>query len=215
MKFSKIAVAALFAAGLIAAPVSAGMADEREKDDLMIIGCLHEYSEENGYDCIETPTPEIASECVEGYTTIYNEDGTISCEVKPVPFAVDDIKPIDSCWTTDDGLDVCARGAIAPLPATSEEISPEACSVTTDDQGVSSEVCQKAVPYGTTAEEDGGVVYVDDAPVDDTLMMQSGEVKSLATPADPTVSNAVAIFGVLAGLLWALVIIMKKRKEAK
>jgi hypothetical protein len=71
------------------------------------------------------------------------------------------------------------------------------------------------VPFGTTAEEDEGVGYVDDTPIDDTLMFQSGEAKSLATPADPTVSNSVAIFGVLAGVLWALVIVMNKRKEAK
>jgi hypothetical protein len=186
MKISKIAIAALFAAGLIAAPASAGFATEK---------------------------PEIASDCVEGYTTIYNEDGTISCEVEAVPFSVD-LEPIDSCWTTEDGIDVCARGAIAPMPATSEE-TPETCSVITDDQGVESEVCPDMVPYGTTAEEDEGVGYVDATPIDPTLMFQSGEAKSLATPADPTVSNSVAIFGVLAGVLWALVIVMNKRKEAK
>jgi hypothetical protein len=214
MKISKMAIAALFAAGLIAAPVSVGMADEREKDDLMIIGCLHEYSEETGYDCIETSKPEFAPECKEGYKAIELEDGTVTCEVEAVPFSVDDIKPIDSCWTTEDGTNVCARGAIAPMPATSEE-TPGTCSVITDDQGVESEVCPDMVPFGTTAEEDEGVGYVDDTPIDDTLMLQSGEAKSLATPADPTVSNSVAIFGVLAGVLWALVIVMNKRKEAK
>jgi hypothetical protein len=187
MKISKIAIAALFAAGLIAAPATAGFATEK---------------------------PELALDCAEGYVPIYNEDGTASCEVEAVPFTVDEVEPNDSCWTTEDGTNVCARGAIAPMPATSEE-TPEACSVVTDDQGVESEVCPDMVPYGTTAEEDEGVGYVDDTPIDDTLMLQSGQAKSLATPAEPTVFHAVAIFGVLAGVLWVLVNVIRQRKEAK
>lgn len=189
MKISKFAIAALFAAGLIAAPASAGFATEK---------------------------PEVSSDCVEGYQTIYNEDGSVSCEVEAVPFSGEEIKPIDSCWTNEDGTEVCARGGMVPMPATSEEVAPETCSVTQDENGNDLTACYDAVPYGTTAEEDEGVGYVDDNTVDDkTLMLQSGEAKSLATPADPTVSNAVAIFGVLVGVLWAAVIAINRRKEAK
>lgn len=161
-------------------------------------------------------TPGMATSCAVGYTSIELEDGMYSCEATEPELNVKDLKPIDSCWTTEDGLDVCARGAMVPMPATVEDTPVEAdCSVTTDEEGVSSEVCMKAVPYETTPEEDDSVAYLEDGPVDDTLMFQSGVTKTLATPADPTVSNTVAIFAVLVGALWALVIVMNRRKEAK
>ncbi len=184
MKISKIAVAAVFAAGMLTTSATAVMADEK---------------------------PEVAA-CSEGFYSVESSDGSYACE----EVNVEDLKPIDSCWTTEDGLDVCARGGIAPMPGTVEDTPVDSdCSVTTDDQGVSSEVCMKAVPFSGTPEEDDSVVYLEDGPVDDTLMFQSGEAKTLATPADPTVSNAVAIFAVLAGALWVLVIVMNRRKEAK
>ena len=161
-------------------------------------------------------TPSMATSCAEGYTSITREDGQYSCEATEPEPNVEDLKPIDSCWTTEDGSEVCARGAMVPMPATVEDTPVETdCSVTTDEEGVDSEVCFDAVPYGTTSEEDDSVAYLEDGPVDDELMFQSGVTKTLATPADPTVSNAVAIFGVLVGALWALVIVMNRRKEAK
>jgi hypothetical protein len=161
-------------------------------------------------------TPGMATSSAVGYTIIELEDGNYSCEAEP-EVKVEDLKPIDSCWTTEDGTDVCARGAIAPMPANVEDtpVDSSECSSTTDDQGVSSEVCMKAVPFSGTPEEDGGVGYVDDAPVDRELMFQSGVAETLESPADPTVSIAVAIFGVLAGALLALVIVKNRRKEAK
>jgi hypothetical protein len=192
MKISKIAVAALFAAGMLASSATAVMADEK---------------------------PEVAA-CAEGFYSVESSDGSYSCEeIVAVDENVDpnDVKPVDSCWTTEDGTDVCARSLMVPMPATLDvmDVDTSDCSVTTDDQGVSSEVCMKAFPFSGTPEEDEGVGYVDDAPVDEELMYQSGVTKTLATPADPTVSNAVAIFAVLAGALWALVIVMNRRKEAK
>jgi hypothetical protein len=156
--------------------------------------------------------PEVAA-CSEGFYSVESSDGSYACE----EVNVEDLKPIDSCWTTEDGTDVCARGAIAPMPANVEDtpVDSSECSSTTDDKGVSSEVCMKAVPFSGTPEEDGGVGYVDDAPVDRELMFQSGVAETLESPADPTVSIAVAIFGVLAGALLALVIVKNRRKEAK
>ena len=160
-------------------------------------------------------TPGMATSCAVGYKSITLENGMYSCEAE-LEENVEDVKPIDSCWTTEDGSEVCARGAMVPMTATLDDTPVESdCSVTTDDQSVSSEVCLEAVPYGTTSEEDDSVAYLEDGPVDDTLMLQSGEAKTLATPADPTVSNAVAIFAVLVGALWALVIVMNRRKDAK
>lgn len=197
MKISKIAIAALFAAGFVTVPTTFALGETRDQDDTMVIQCINEYTEEEGYKCIETDPEEGVA-----YTT---EQGDV------------DVQPIDSCWTTEDGTDVCARGAIAPMPANVEDtpVDSSECSSTTDDQGVSSEVCMKAVPFSGTPEEDGGVGYVDDAPVDRELMFQSGVAETLESPADPTVSIAVAIFGVLAGALLALVIVKNRRKEAK
>lgn len=160
-------------------------------------------------------SPGMATSCAEGYKSITLENGMYSCEAE-FEVNVDDLRPIDSCWTTEDGSEVCARGGMVPIPATVDDTPVETdCSVTTDEEGVSSEVCMKAVPYGTTSEEDDSVAYLEDGPVDDTLMFQSGVAETLESPADPTVSIAVAIFGVLAGALLALVIVKNRRKEAK
>jgi hypothetical protein len=233
MQISRIAIATLFAAGLIAAPVSVGFASEK---------------------------PEVAAECVEGYITIYNEDGTISCEVETVPFTVDDIKPIDACWTTEDGLDVCARGGIAPLPATGEEVAPDSntadgiepissCWVNEDGVDVcardamvptpakgeevpplpadtsgcfiSSETedggwmaCADSSPLDGAAEEPGGVRFYKDGQEDGSLLMQSGVAKSAEKP-DQTASNTLAAFGVLVAALGAFGIGISRQKESE
>jgi hypothetical protein len=248
MKFSKFAVAALFAAGFVGVPAGLAMADTREKDDPIIIQCLHEYTDETGYKCIETspedelfiypPVEEESSGQDEGdvdekpiYSCWINEDGTDMCTKEEIsiypPVEEDmssgqdegdvDVKPTASCWTNEDGVEFCTRSAMVPMSATLDDTPVETseCSVTTDEQGVSSEVCMKAVPFSGTPEEDDGVAYLEDGPVDENLMYQSGVTKTLAAPADPTVSNALAIFGVLVGALWALVIVMNRRKEAK
>ena len=278
MKFSKFAVAALFAAGFVGVPAGLAMADTREKDDPIIIQCLHEYTDETGYKCIETspedelfiypPVEEESSGQDEGdvdekpiYSCWINEDGTDICTKEEISIYppveeessgqdegdVDekpiyscwinedgtdictkeessgqdegdvDLKPTASCWTNEDGVEFCTRSAMVPMSATLDDTPVETseCSVTTDEQGVSSEVCMKAVPFSGTPEEDDGVAYLEDGPVDENLMYQSYVTKTLAAPADPTVSNAVAIFGVLVGALWALVIVMNRRKEAK
>jgi hypothetical protein len=207
MKFSKFAVAALFAAGFVGVPAGLAMADTREKDDPIIIQCLHEYTDETGYKCIETsPEDELfIYPPVEEDMSSGQDEGDV------------DVKPTASCWTNEDGVEFCTRSAMVPMSATLDDTPVETseCSVTTDEQGVSSEVCMKAVPFSGTPEEDDGVAYLEDGPVDENLMYQSGVTKTLAAPADPTVSNALAIFGVLVGALWALVIVMNRRKEAK
>ena len=197
MKISKIAVAALFAAAFVTIPASLGLAETQDQDDLMVIQCINEYTEETGYKCIET-TPE--DEAVE-YTP---EDGDV------------DVKPIDSCWTNEDGSKVCARGLMDPMPANGEEVPVEGgdCTISTDPDGNELKACYDAVPYEVTGEEGEGVV-VDEGTVDESLMYQSGVTKSGATPNDQTASSTLAAFGVLVGALGALGIAISRQKEAK
>lgn len=197
MKISKIALAVLFAAGFVTIPASLGLAETQDQDDLMVIQCINEYTEETGYKCIET-TPE--DEAV-AYTT----------EVGDV-----DVKPIDSCWTTEDGTDVCARGLMEPMPANGEEVPVDGgdCAISTDQDGNELKACYDAVPYEVPGEEGEGVV-VDEGTVDETLMYQSGVTKSGATPNDQTASSTLAAFGVLVGALGALGIALSRQKEVK
>ena len=196
MKISKIAIAALFAAGLVTASASAGFAADK---------------------------PEIAADCVEGYIAIYDETGFVSCDVDPEA-NITPVKPIDSCWETEDGVNVCARGAILPEPATLSEdtpIEPADCMVSTDADGNESTACYDAVAYDSTAGDgdvDPGVMPLDDegnpVTVDGTLMYQSG-VAMPAAGSDNTASNTLAAFGVLVGALGAFGIGISRQKEAK
>lgn len=195
MKISKIAVVALFAAGFLTTSASASM----------------------------------ATSCAEGYIAVDTAESELSgisgtCEpIEAVEATVDepiDVKPIDSCWTNEDGSEVCARGLPAPMPMNLEETPVDGgdCSVSTDADGNELTACYDAVPYEVTGEE-GEVVgvdeAVDDATVDETLMMQSGIAKSGATPNDQTASNTLAAFGVLVGAVGALGIALSREKEAK
>ena len=199
MKFSKIAVVALFAAGFLTVPTTLVMADTREQDDQMVIQCLNEYTEEEGYKCIET-TPEEAV----AYTT---EEGNV------------DVKPIDSCWTTEEGVDVCARGGMVPTPATGEELpgvpaDTSECFMSSETEEGGWLACPDSSPLDGAAEESDGVRFYKDGKEDRSLMMQNGVAKSAAKP-DQTASNTLAAFGVLVAALGALGIGISRQKEAK
>ena len=194
MKISKIAIAALFAAGFITSSAAAGFADEK---------------------------PQIQIDCMEGYSAVYSEDGSSgSCEEDAVAYITEegdvDVKPIDSCWETEDGINVCARGGVVPMPAETDEtpIAPETCSVSTDEEGNELTACYDAVPDDTPIEdgsiggEDKGIV------VDETLMYQSGVAMS-GSGSDSSSSNALAAFGVLVAALGALGIGISRQKDAK
>ena len=140
MKISKMAIAVLFAAGFLTTSATAAMAADEP---------------------VDLPA------CAEGYSTVENtEDGTNTCEpiesvegevVEPDEGDVD-VKPIDSCWTTEDGIDVCARGVEVPItafqtePATEPEAEPIDSCWTTED-GV--EACARTLtePMPVSTEE--------------------------------------------------------------
>jgi hypothetical protein len=196
MKISKIAVAALFAAGFVTIPASLGLAETQDQDDLMVIQCINEYTEETGYKCIET-TPE--DEAVANTTEVGDVD----------------VKPIDSCWTNEDGSEVCARGITEPMPVSLEDVPVDGgdCTISTDPDGNELKACYDAVPYEVTGEEGEGCCK--EGTVDESLMYQSGVTKSGATPNDQTASSTLAAFGVLVGALGALGIALSREKAAK
>jgi len=193
MKISKIAIAALFAAGLVTASASAGFAEDE-------------------------PKPQISIDCIEGYSAVYSEDGSSgSCEADAVAYDGDP-KPIDSCWETEDGINVCARGGGVPMPATLDDtpvpIDATDCMLTVDADGNEVGSCQDIVLYDNPVEggsvdgEDKGVV------VDETLMYQSG-VAMPAAGSDSNSSNMLAALGVLVAALGALGIGISRQKDAK
>lgn len=192
MKISKIAIAALFAAGFITSSAGAGFAEEK---------------------------PQIIIDCMEGNTAVYSEDGSSgSCEAEAEVY-IDDPRPIDSCWETEDGINVCARGGMVPMTANSEEetpIEPNDCMVTNDAEGKELTACYDAVAYDTTIEDVSPGGEIPDSwlknEVDETLMYQSGVA---ASGSDDSSSNALAAFGVLVGALGALGIGLSRQKDAK
>jgi len=193
MKISKIAIAVLFTAGFLTTSASASM----------------------------------ATSCAEGYVAVEGEfpDSMYTCEPIEVVEAVDgdvEVKPIDSCWTTEDGTDVCARGVPVPMTVTGEEetpidstvCDPEALGLV-DSEGNTVEQCLfDAVPYEANGEE-GEVMPLEEGTVDETLMYQSGIAKSGAVPNDQTASNTLAAFGVLVGALGAFGIAISRERAAK
>ena len=168
-------------------------------------------------------TSSMATSCAEGYKAVEGEfpDPMYTCEPIETPEESVDVKPIDSCWKTEDGTDVCARGVIEPMPATGEETpvdggvcDPEASGLV-DSEGKTPEACYyDAVPYEVTGEE-GEPEPVSAETVDESLMFQSGVTKSGATPNDQTASSALAAFGVLVGALGALGIGISRQRAAK
>ena len=193
MKISKIAIAVLFTAGFLTTSASASM----------------------------------ATSCAEGYVAVEGEfpDPMYTCEPIEVVEAVDgdvEVKPIDSCWTTEDGTDVCARGVPVPMTVTSEDgtpvdVSEETlvdggdCSVSVDADGNEQNTCL----YDVVAYGEDDVRPLGEGTVDEALMSQSGIAKSGAVPNDQTASNTLAAFGVLVGALGAFGIAISRERAAK
>lgn len=196
MKISKIAIAALFAAGFVTVSASAGFAEDK---------------------------PQIAIDCIEGYSAVYSDDGSSATCEPDAEVYVDDLKPIDSCWETEDGVNVCARGGAVPMPTTLDGPVDGGCTTTTDADGNELTACYDAVPY-TIGEDgeviepvDGGIVddtMLRDGEVDETLMYQSG-VAMPGSSSDVPASNLLAAFGVLVGALGAFGIGISRQRETK
>jgi hypothetical protein len=199
MKISKIAIAVLFTAGFLTTSASASM----------------------------------ATSCAEGYVAVEGvfPDPMYTCEPIESVEAVDgdvEVKPIDACWTTEDGSDVCARGIPVPMTLTGEEETPVDVSEEptlmnaechpeslglVDSEGNTSWCVYDTVPYDLIGEEGEGVLP-EERTVDETLMYQSG-VAMPASGSEPSSSNMLAAVGVLVGALGALGIGISRQREAK
>ena len=192
MKLHKLAIAVLFAGGMIGASASmASAADE---------------------------TPQIAIDCVEGYDAVYSDDGSSgTCE--PVAVAYEELNTDDgTCWTTPEGGDVCARGGV--LGSTEEPVPASGCYDATDADGnFIGNVCE--ISAYNALPTDGEVDPCQETPemcemtvgaVDDTLMYKN---YSLAGSADGSSSNTLAALGVLFGALGAFGIGLSNQKSAK
>jgi len=255
MKISKLAVVALFAAGFITTGASAGMAADTPSG---LLDCAKGYQavySEDGFSgsCeaipdFETITPtdtcwqtedgidvcasvlmtkdltDPVSDCAEGYIPTYTEDGSLdSCVVKP---DIETIKPINSCWETEDGVNVCARGLVSP-PKTDVEITPYdapvVCASPEDPASADLADCKTPMLYDSTDVTGAEPMPVDDAMIplnnvkadDPTLMYQSGMPMAASSTGNSS-SNTLAALGVLIAALGALGIgISKQRASAK
>jgi hypothetical protein len=193
MKLQKLAIAVLFAAGMIGASASmASAADEK---------------------------PQIAIDCVEGYEAVYSDDGSSgTCE----PIATTFEEPTDgSCWTTPDGGNVCARGG--GLGSTGDPVDPVGCSTAPDADGNPVTICADAIAYSTPPiQNDVPAVdcSVDPASCEgimttsgnESLMFKNNSAAPLGTTSN---SNTLAALGVLVAALGAFGIGLSNQKAAK
>jgi len=195
MKLQKLAIAVLFAAGMIGASASmASAADEK---------------------------PQIAIDCVEGYEAVYSDDGSSgTCE----PIATTFEEPTDgSCWTTADGGNVCARGGVNTLGATEDPVDPVGCSTAPDADGNPVTICADAIAYSTPPIQND--VPSVDCSVDpasceaimttsgnESLMFKNNSAAPLGTTSN---SNTLAALGVLVAALGAFGIGLSNQKAAK
>lgn len=224
MKISKLAVAALFAAGFITTGATAGMASDTPYG---LLDCAEGYTavySDDGFSgsCeevadIETiTTNEIVIDCKEGYTAEYSEDGSAgSCVAIP---DIETIKPINSCWETKDGINVCARGLMGPVK-TDVEITPYdapvVCASPEDPTSEGLPECKTPTLYDSTDTSGEEPMLLDDGMVDDpTLMYQSG-VPMAASATDNSSSNTLAAFGVLVAALGSLGIGISRQRSTK
>jgi hypothetical protein len=225
MKISKLAVAALFVAGFITTGATAGMASDTPYG---LLDCAEGYTavySEDGFSgsCAAIPdietitTNEIVIDCKEGYTAEYSEDGSAgSCVAIP---DIETIKPINSCWETEDGINVCARGYMPPVK-TDVQITPydapAVCASPEDPTSAELADCKTPTLYDSTDISGEAPMPVDGEGMvnDPTLMYQSG-VPMAASATDNSSSNTLAAFGVLVAALGALGIGISRQRAAK
>lgn len=159
----------------------------------------------------------MATDCLDGSYV----DVGVNATCPPVDGAAE-VKPIDSCWTSEDGtVQACARGGLEPMPANGEDtpVDSAECDLEAiglvDAEGKTPEQCAyEAVPYEVSGEEGEGLP-LEEGTVDETLMYQSGIAESGAMPNNQNASNTLAAFGVLVGALGAFGIAISRERAAK
>jgi hypothetical protein len=185
MKLHKLAIALLFAGGMIGASASMASAE----------------------------TPFELTDCAVGYEAVLSDDGSSgTCE--PVAVAYEELNTDDgTCWTTPEGGDVCARGGV--LGSTEEPVPASGCYDATDADGNESTICIDAVAYNalpTDGEVDPcqETPEMCEMTVGAPLMYKN---ISLAGSADGSSSNTLAALGVLFAALGAFGIGLSNQKN--
>jgi len=204
MKLHKLAIAVLFAGGLVGASASmASAADEK---------------------------PQISIDCVEGYEAVYSDDGSSgNCE----PVAMIFEEPTDgSCWTTEDGGNVCARGGVNTLGVTENPVDSGGCTTAVDGEGAPVldgdgtpiTACPDIMAYNTMPQDNDGTMndcLTTDESVCQDIMPALGDESlmyknySLAGSADGSSSNTLAALGVLIAALGAFGIGLSNQRASK
>ena len=188
MKLHKLAIAVLFAGGMIGASASMASAE----------------------------TPFELTDCAVGYEAILSDDG-VSGTCEPVAVAYEELNTDDgTCWTTPEGGDVCARGGV--LGSTEEPVPASECYDATDADGNSiGNVCEISAYNTLPADgevdpclETPEMCQMTVGAVDDTLMYKN---ISLAGSADGSSSNTLAALGVLFAALGAFGIGLSNQKN--
>jgi hypothetical protein len=154
MKLNKLAIAVIFAGGMIGASASMASAE----------------------------TPFEATDCAVGYEAVLSEDG-VSGTCQPVPALFEEVTTDGTCWTTEDGGNVCARGAVRdavqePVPL------PGGCVASTANDGTI--MCHDAVAYSSVPVEPVPVDATCDSSATDTCQEA---VLYDAVPQDTDVTN--------------------------
>jgi hypothetical protein len=210
MKLNKLAIAVIFAGGMIGASASLASAE----------------------------TPFEATDCAVGYEAVLSEDG-VSGTCQPVPALFDEVTTDGTCWTTEDGGNVCARGAVrdavqepVPLPASGSEdstandgtnivsvpVEPVPVDATCDSSAT--DTCQEAVLYDAVPQ-DTDVTNTDCGVACESVVPMLGNEPpmfknySAASGNSSNDSNTLATLGILIAVLGAFGIGISKEKSLK
>ena len=150
--------------------------------------------------------------CAENEHIEYTEDGGYFCVNDLVAYSeVTDtppVDPVDGCWTTEDGTDVCARGFV-----TDETPQPidENCSTVTNDDGTESFVCADWMAT-TGTPVDGGVNNFDGVVYDDNAILEKAYTLNAA---GSTEDGTLTFLGLFFGLLGGAAILLAKKPMTK
>jgi len=186
MKLHKLAIAVLFAGGMIGA--SASMA---------------------------SAAPLKTTSCMEGYEAVETDDASVY-DCVPIAVTFDETTTDGTCWTNEDGVNACARGGVLgsteePVPAsgctTTTDADGNESTICMDQVAYNTLPADGEVDYCAETPE---MCQMTVGAVDDTLMYKN---ISLAGSADGSSSNTLAALGVLFAALGAFGIGLSNQKN--
>lgn len=144
--------------------------------------------------------------CAENEYMEFDENGEYFCTEVAPDSGEDTPGVIDSCWVTEDGVDVCARGFV-----TGEEPEPidETCTTTINEDGTENFICADWMS-STGMVPDGGVLNGE--PNEDGLIM---EKTLMSTGVQDSTTGTLAFLGLFFGLVGGAAIALNKKSVKK